>query len=110
MSVKDQQGWITGEEFGRERRRLIAAGVPDDAPEFQALVRRVLERDDSLFERYGKPYLETHPGKWIAISLGGEVLVGDTAGEVIWEATETFGAGNFAMRKLADFPGHRILF
>src|SRR5438445_5502723 len=110
MSVESKQEWITGEEFGRERRRLIQAGVPDDAPEFQELIARVVARDDYLFERYGKPYLETHYGKWIAISLDGQVIIKDTAGELAWAAREAFGGGNAAIRKLAEFPGHRFYF
>ena len=47
MSVKQEQDWITGEEFGRENRRLIDAGVPDEAPEFEALFERVRLRDDA---------------------------------------------------------------
>jgi hypothetical protein len=108
MSVEQEQPWITGEEIGRERRRLIEAGVPDDAPEFQALIDRVFARDDYLYERYGKQYLETHPGKWIAIALDGQVIIRDTAGEVSWAASEAFGAGNYSKRKLAEFTGHDL--
>lgn len=109
MSIEQEQQWITGEEFGRERRRLIEAGVPDDAPEFQALVDRVLVRDDYLYETYGKRYLASHPGKWIAISLGGEVVLRDTVSDVVWAAREKFGGGNASIRKLAPFPGRELL-
>jgi len=108
MSVKEEQRWITGEELGRERRRLLAANVPDDAPEFQQLIARVAERDDALMERYGRSYLASHYGKWIAISLDGQVLIRDTASELAWAAREAFGGGNFAVQKLADFPGHEL--
>jgi len=107
MSVTETK-WITGEELGRVRRRLIELGVPDDAPEFQELWRRVDERDDYLFERYGRPYMETHPGKWIAISLEGEVFLGDTATEVTWRATERVGRGNYSKRKLTASGGHEL--
>jgi hypothetical protein len=36
MSLDQKQDWITGEEYGNERVRLIKAGVPNDAPEFRA--------------------------------------------------------------------------
>src|SRR5262249_17902699 len=108
MSIEQEQQWITGEEIGRERRRLIAAGVPDDAPEYRAFVARIVARDDHLYERYGKPYLQSHPGKWIAIALDGQVIIRDTAGEVSWAARAAFGGGNFAKRKLAAFPGHEL--
>jgi hypothetical protein len=106
MSIEQERQWITGEEIGRERRRLIEAGVPDDAPEFQALNARVSARDHYLYERYGKPLLETHPGKWIAISLDGQVIFRNTSGETMWAADDAFGQGNYALRKLAAFPGH----
>lgn len=108
MSIEQGKRWITGEEIGRENRRLIEAGVPDDAPEFQDLVGRIAARDNELYERYGKNYLRTHRGKWIAISLDGQAIVRDTAGEVTWAATEAFGEGNYSKRKLAEFPGHEL--
>ena len=108
MSIEQEEQWITGEEFGRERRRLIEAGVPDDAPEFQALRRRKAARDEELFELYGKPYLDSHHGQWISISTDGQVLVKPTAGELIWAARETFGPANFASRRLSEFPGHDL--
>ena len=108
MSVEQEQEWITGEELRLERRRLIEAGVLDEAPEFQELWHRVDARDDYLFERYGKPFMETHHGKWIAISLDGRTVIGDTASGLGRPAREAFGGGNFAMRKLAEFPGHQM--
>jgi hypothetical protein len=109
MEIEQEQQWITGEEIGRENRRLIEAGVPDDSPEFQQLIARIVARDNELYERIGKKYLETHHGKWIAISLDGQVIIRDTAGEVTWAAGEAFGDGNYAKRKLAEFPGHELL-
>jgi hypothetical protein len=108
MSIEQEQQWMTGEEIGRENRRLIEAGVPDDAPEFQEFIARVVARDDYLYERYGKQYLDTHPGRWIAISLDGQVIIRDTASQVIWAGSDTFGEGNFSMRRLAEFPGHEL--
>jgi hypothetical protein len=109
MDIEQQQQWSTGEEIGRENRRLIDAGIPDDAPEFRELFARIAARDHALYERYGKSYLDTHRGKWIAISLDGQVIIRDTASEVTWAAGEAFGDGNYAKRKLAEFPGH-VLF
>src|SRR5947207_11407046 len=108
MSIEREQEWITGEEIGRENRRLIEAGKPDDSPEFRELIARIVARDDALYERYGKRYLDTHYGKWIAISLDGQVIIRDTAGEATWAASEAFGDGNYAKRKLAEFPGHEL--
>ncbi len=109
MSIEQEKRWITGEEFGAERRRLIATGVPDDAPEFRELFARVRERDDYLYERYGKPLLESHRGEWIAITLDGQVFLGHDPGEVGWKAVATVGPGNFCVRRLAEFPGYEML-
>ena len=108
MSIDQEKRWMTGEEIGQANRRLIDAGVPEDAPEFQELVARIAARDNDLYERYGKKYWDTHRGKWIAISLDGQVIIRDTAGEVTWAASEAFGEGNYAKRKLAEFPGHEL--
>lgn len=109
MSVEHEPQWISSEEFGRERRRLIEAGVPDDDPQFSALYRRVLERDDHFFELYGLPYKEKHPGKWIAVAFDGRVLVRERAVDAMRDGAETFGKGNFFTRKLNDFGGHLLL-
>lgn len=106
MSVEQEQQWITGEEFGREWRRLADASLPHDAPQFQALLARKQARDDYLYERYGKPLRAAHEGKWIAISTDGEVIIRDTAGEVLQASRDRFGPGNAAIRRLADVPGH----
>jgi hypothetical protein len=108
MGVRAKADWITGEEYGRLRWELIQRGVPDDDPEFVALRHRVRERDEALWDRYGRAYMDSHPGKWIAIAADGRVIIRDTASKTIWAAGEEFGDGNFAMRKLADFPGHRF--
>jgi len=108
MSVEQDKRWITGAEFGEERRRLIQAGVPDDAPEFKALIRRVRERDDDLFDRYGKPYMSSDPGKWIAISLDGQILIRDDDCQASADARRTFGGGNYRVRRLAEAPGYLL--
>jgi hypothetical protein len=108
MSVEQDQSWITREELGREWRRLMQEKVTEDAPAYQEFLRRVLVRDDFLFERYGLPSMETHPGQWIAISLDGQVILRNTSAEAAHAAREQFGGGNHAIRKLADFPGCRL--
>ncbi len=109
MRTSNETTWITGEEVGREWRRLIEAGVPDGAPEFKELNGRILARDEYLYETYGKHYLKTHYGKWIGISLSGDVLIRDTSSQLIWAASEAWGDGNFAMRKLTEFPGRELM-
>ena len=51
---------ITGEEIGHGNRRFIEAGISDDAPEFLELIARIVARDNYLYERHGKNYLDTH--------------------------------------------------
>jgi hypothetical protein len=99
--------WITGEEYQRERRRLIDAGLYE-SPEFRALLRRVGERDEYLFERHGRPLIDRYPGKWAAISLDGEVVVKDREIEAMTAGRERWGAGNFCLARLADSPGHTL--
>src|SRR5690349_8969087 len=96
-----EASWITGEEFALENRRLIDAGISDDSAEFQRLFARLSERDAALFERYGRGYLTSHPDQWIAISLGGEVIVQKRLVDVLQESNRRFGAGNAAIRKLS---------
>lgn len=105
MSIQQEQNWITGAEFGEERRRLRSLGVSRDDPRFTALKARVVARDDYLYERYGKQHRPGNEGRWIAISVDAEVLLADTLGEVIHAANARWGEGNAALRKLADFTG-----
>jgi hypothetical protein len=98
--------WITGDEFARENRRLIEAGIADDDAEFQRLFARLSERDEALFERYGRGYLTSHPDQWIAISLKGEVIVQKRLVDLLRESSHRFGAGNAAIRKLSVEPGY----
>ena len=106
MSVQQDHNLITTEEYRQEWRRLKKEGARLDDPRMQELFARVDARDDFLFEKYGKPFLETHYGKWIAISPEGNVIIRDSASEVGGAAREAFGPGNFSKRKLAEFPGH----
>jgi hypothetical protein len=98
--------WITGEEFARENRRLIDAGIPDESVEFQRLFARLSERDEQLFDQHGRSYLGTHPEQWIAISLNGEVIVRERLVDLLRESNRRFGAGNAAIRKLSNEPGY----
>ncbi len=108
MSVREHVQWITGSEYGEARRRLISAGLPDDAPEFHELRRRVAERNDYLLERFGRPLAREHPGKWVAISMDGEVIMGDRQVEVLKLANERFGPGNASIRRLGPVPGQEV--
>lgn len=108
MSIDQEQRWITGEEFVQTWRELMARHAHEDDPDYQELIRRVGERDDYLFERYGRPFMETHSGKWIAISTDGEVLIDDRAVDLSRRARAKFGSGNYASRRLTKFPGYCV--
>ena len=103
ISTRD---WITGEEYAAERRRLIEAGLHADAPEWQALERRIDERNNYIFEIYGRPLIETHRGKWAAISIDGEAIIVDRELDAIRQGRERFGAANFCLTRLDDARGH----
>ena len=108
MGVQERQKWITGPEFGEERRRLMRAGKKHNSPEMQALFARVDERDDELWAKYGEPLIQKHPGQWAAISLDGEVLLRTTSSAAISDGRDRFGAGNFVFGRLAAFRGFQM--
>src|SRR5438105_14167701 len=108
MSAVKQSNWITGQEFGQERRKLLESGLDDESPEMQRLWSQVRERDESLWQQHGKTLLESHRSQWLAISPDGETVLRSTAGEAMWEAAKRFGEGNYCIRKLAEFPGLEI--
>lgn len=108
MGIPQPKVWITGGEFGEERRRLLLAGLTDESPELQQLWSLVRERDGFLWEKYARPLIETHRGHWAAVGLNGEIVLGETASEVIHTATQQFGTANFAYGRLTEFRGHRL--
>ena len=109
MKVTEPTNLITGKEFGEERRRLILAGHRhDSSSELKMLWERVRERDDYLWDRYAKPLISKHPGKWAAVDLNGQVLLADTASEAIHEGARRFGDANFVYGKVAEFRGHDV--
>ena len=63
------------------------------------------KQKNRLYEQYGKELEEKHIGEYVAISTDGETILGDRMGEVLHEAIETFGNGNFAIARI----GHRTL-
>ena len=51
-------------------------------------------------EKYGKPLEKKHKGEFIAISLEGEIILDKRLGELLKQATDTFGHDNFAMARV----------
>jgi hypothetical protein len=101
---EEPKNWITGAEFGEARRQLILADR-GDSPEMDALLQRVRERDNYLWDTYAKPLIEEHRDEWAAVSLEGEMIFGKTASEIISTATEKFGESNFVYGRMAEFRG-----
>jgi hypothetical protein len=61
------------------------------------------ERDQELYERYGKPLQTDHAGKYVAIGPDGHTIVDTDSAEVLRQAIAKFGSGNFALKRV----GHR---
>ncbi len=56
--------------------------------------------DDQLYERYGKPLEHDCTGQYVAIGPSGQPVVGPTAAEVLRQAVDSFGSGNFALKRV----------
>jgi hypothetical protein len=50
---------------------------------------------EALYERYGKPLEADHWGEYVAISESGQVLLGPVLVDLLRQASEQFGPGNF---------------
>ena len=60
------------------------------------------ERDERLYELYGKQLEEECSGKFLAIGPDGQTILDDDDGKVLQEAIERFGSGNFAFTRVGD--------
>ena len=107
MSIAMERRWITGEEYGAERRRLIAQGCGYGSPEYRALQQKVSERNDYIWQTYAVPLLPHHPGKWIAVSVDGEVLFADRELDAMKQGRARFGPGNYLLARLDEARGAR---
>ena len=66
---------------------------------------RKAEEKRRLYEQYGKALEKDHKGEYVAISPDGKTILGTRLGEVLRQAIDTFGSGNFALARV----GHRTL-
>lgn len=66
------------------------------------LLERQVDRDDHLYEQFGKPLEMTHLGEFVAISTDGRVIVGLDDIEVLKQAITLFGPGHFAFRRIGS--------
>jgi hypothetical protein len=92
----------------REWDKLKAAKVSLRSPEAQAFMRKVVARDNYLYDVYGKPLEAEHTGQYVAISLKGETILGDNERAVFKEAENVFGARNFAVRRIGYSPVKKL--
>ena len=68
-------------------------------------IERKLAEQRRLYEQYGKRLEPEHTGEFVAISLDGEIILGDRLGELLKRAIDTFGRDNFAMARV----GHEVM-
>jgi hypothetical protein len=52
----------------------------------------------ALYEQYGKPLEAEHTGEYVVISDRGKTIVGKSLTEVMTNALEAFGKGNFVFK------------
>jgi hypothetical protein len=52
----------------------------------------------ALYEQYAKPLEATHAGEYVVISDSGKTIVGKRLTEVMANALETFGKGQFVFK------------
>ncbi|MBI3914337.1 MAG: hypothetical protein HY327_09165 [Chloroflexi bacterium] len=62
--------------------------------------RKLLRRDVSLYDKHAKHLESEHKGEYVAIGLDGTLVVSTKHVEVLCQAAEKFGAGNFALWKI----------
>ncbi len=61
-----------------------------------------IKEDDRLYELYGKALEEEYSGKFVAIGPDGQTILGDDDAEILQQAIEKFGSGNFAFTRVGD--------
>ena len=58
------------------------------------------EKDDHLYERFGRPLERAHDGEFVAIADDGRTILGEDELAVAQQAIERFGRGAFALRRI----------
>jgi hypothetical protein len=99
---------LTAQEIRDEWQRTCRLPEGERLTARLALGERVAEKGEALFDRYGLPYLKSHPDKWIAIDDNGQVLIADTSLELNDLIGKSFEPGSYVKRRLNDARGHRI--
>lgn len=58
------------------------------------------QKDEELYEKYGKTLERTHKGSFVAIGPDGQTILGKDSTKVLQKAIVAFGSGNFALTRL----------
>jgi hypothetical protein len=69
-----------------------------DRAELQRWLNERREKDDRLYERYGRRLEPEHNGEYVAIGDNGQIILGTDELDVSSEAIDKFGRGAFALR------------
>ena len=56
-----------------------------------------LEEKRRLYEQYGKAFEEGHKGEYLAVNRDGQTVLGKRSSDVLRQALEAFGRGNFGI-------------
>ena len=70
--------------------------------DYEKWTARRIKEDKRLYEEYGKPLEKEHSGKFVAIGPDGQTILGDGDAEILQQAIEKFGSGNFAFTRVGD--------
>lgn len=57
-----------------------------------------IQEAQAAYNRYGKPLEREHKGKFVAVSLKGQVLVANSLVKAMKQANDTFGPGGFVFK------------
>ena len=68
--------------------------------EVQWWIDEVAERDECLYELYGKPFEQERKGEYIAISVDGRTIISTNPNDMLLRAVEVFGGGDFALTRI----------
>jgi hypothetical protein len=58
------------------------------------------EEMEAIYDRYVRPLEQEHWSKFVAVSLDGQVLLGDEREKVALQALKQFGSGNFVVMRV----------
>ncbi len=61
-----------------------------------------IQEDERLYELYGKSLEEECSGKFVAIGPDGQTILGEDDAEILQQAIDKFGSGNFAFTRVGD--------